>query len=258
MQPAQSVTNTHRVTLQCVLAEMAGQGDRWAQEELLRVYEPLIRSTSLGLLRGCVSQTVEDIQQLAGMALLHLAQTFESGRGAVFTSYVFNYLARKVRRSLDGCDALVHIPAVQKSADRKQLKETGIARFVLAQTTSINGATGSDGEEITSADDVLAFLSPESVHIDNVAQRIDAAKVMQAMEKLKPIDRQVVTLRLLNDLSFNEIGPRVGRTHQGALNAYVRGMARLRKLCGAPQVDREEVGRVAKKRGPRKTKEAAQ
>lgn len=258
MQPAQSVTNTHRVTLQCVLAEMAGQGDRWAQEELLRVYEPLIRSTSLGLLRGCVSQTVEDIQQLTGMALLNLAQTFKPGSGAVFTTFVFNYLARKVRRTLDDKDSLIRIPVYKKSADRKRVRGGAPAEFVLAQTASIDCATGSDGEEITSADDVLAFLSPESVHIDNVAQRIDAAKVMQAMGMLKPIDRQVVTLRLLNDMSFNEIGPRVGRTHQGALNAYVRGMARLRKLCGAPQVDREEVGRVAKKRGPRKTKEAAQ
>lgn len=252
MQPAQSVTNTHRVTLQCVLAEMAGQGDRWAQEELLRVYEPLIRSTSLGLLRGCVSQTVEDIQQLTGMALLNLAQTFKPGSGAVFTTFVFNYLARKVRRALDECDAVVRIPAFHKAADRRQLKETGAARFVLAQTISIDGASGTDGEEISSADDVLAFLSPESINTDNMAKRIDAAKALQALEKLKPIDRQVVTLRLLNDMAFNEIGPRVGRTHQGAINAYVRGMTRLRKLCGAPPVEYEEIGRVAKKRGPRR------
>lgn len=248
MQPVQSSTKAPRVTLQCVLAEMAGAGDRWAQEELLRVYEPLINSTSFRLLNGAVSQTLEDIKQLASMSILSLAASFESGRGAVFTTYAFNYLARKVRRLLDESDALVRIPTVHKASDRKQFRETGTSKFNLFQTASIDSATSQEGDEIWGSDDLLAYLSPESVNADRVVERLDEAKAVSALNKLRPLDRQVVAMRLFKNMAFNEIGPIVGRTHQGALNVYLRGMSQLRRICGVPQVEDEDVGRSCKKR----------
>ena len=257
MQAAQTSTKAPRVTLQCVLAEMAGKGDRWAQDELLRVYGPLISSTSMGLLKGCVSQTYEDVKQLTCMALIQLAASFKPERGAVFTTYVFNYLARNIRRDLDGCDSLVKIPAFQKTADRRQLRETGRAKFALAQTMSIDSAPSQDGGEGFGSDDQLAFLSPESIHADNNVERLDAKTAAKALERLSPLDRQVVILRVFQEKAFNEIGPLVGRTHQGALNAYLRGMAKLRKVCGAPQIKNEDVGVCSRKRG-RRNKETQQ
>lgn len=257
MQAAQSVTNAPRVTLQCVLADLAGQGDRWAQEELLRLYEPMIRSTSLKLVKGCVSQSFDDVKQLASMTALQLADTFRIGGGAVFTTYIFNFLGLKVRRSLDIEDPLVRIPVYLRGKDRKRLKETGASQFKLAQTTSINNATNEDGDEVHGADDLLALMSPASVIGDSAADSVDAQKAMQALQTLRPIERQVVMLRLADELSFDEIGEVVGISHQGAMAAYKRALKRLRDYLGAPQIENEKLGICAKKRGPRH-KEATQ
>lgn len=257
MQAAQLGTKTQRVTLQCVLAEMAGAGDQWAQGELLRIYAPLIRSTSLKLMKGSVSQTFDDVTQMASMSVLRMARLFKIGSGAVFTTYVYNYMPRDVRKSLDDTDQLVRVPAYHKQADRKQYKETGVAKYRFAQATSIDSATNAEGDEMHGPDAMLAVLSPESVTADHVSIKIDGAKVMQALEKLRPLDRQIVTMRLTKDMAFHDIGLVVDRTRQGTISAYRRGVLQLRKLCGASHIEGVDVGRECMKRGP-KNKEKSQ
>ena len=157
-----------------------------------------------------------------------------------------------MRRSLDECDTLVRIPVFKKTADRKHVREGGKPEFSMFQTSSIDSATGGDGEEIFGSDDVLAFLSAESIITDNIDEKIDADKAVKALKQLRPVDRQVLTLRLLRQMGFNEIGPIVGRSHQGVRNSYDRGMKKLRKILGAPQIENEDVGVCSKIRGPRR------
>lgn len=80
---------------------------------------------------------------------------------------------------------------------------------------------------------------------------------MQALHILRPLERQVVTLRLLGELSFDDVGEAVGISHQDAMSAYKRAMAKLRDALRAPQIENEGLGMYAKKRGPRR-KEATQ
>jgi len=61
----------------------------------------------------------------------------------------------------------------------------------------------------------------------------DAEIVHRALAELPEPQREVVTLRYLHDLSYEEIATRVGRSNDAVRQLHQRGMARLRRQLPA-------------------------
>lgn len=224
---------TRELKLQDVLAEMAGAGDRWSQAEILRIYSRMIESTAFNLHPGCVSQTLDDLKQVASMCLIRLTQFYRVEGGSSFTTYATSYLAKGVRREVDYIDRPVSPSTNKLSEDRTRIKAGGEAEFILHNTTSINSYAYNDGsgEEMT-ADDFLAILSDVGQVGDNAERSLDAKKAVDALVKLSPMEQTVITMRLAHDEDFRSIGEAIGRSHQGAINLFESGIKKLRRTLG--------------------------
>jgi RNA polymerase sigma-70 factor, ECF subfamily len=76
--------------------------------------------------------------------------------------------------------------------------------------------------------------SPEAV----AEASADAEVVRGALAELPEPQREVVTLRYLQDLSYSEIAKQVGRSNDAVRQLHQRGMARLRRQLATDTSDR--------------------
>ncbi|MCA9215345.1 MAG: sigma-70 family RNA polymerase sigma factor [Planctomycetales bacterium] len=80
---------------------------------------------------------------------------------------------------------------------------------------------------------IANFLVGNMTSASRVIQREESkARLAEALEEMDPIDREVITLRHLEELSNNEIAQELGLTKAAASNRYVRALTRLKKILG--------------------------
>jgi RNA polymerase sigma-70 factor (ECF subfamily) len=77
---------------------------------------------------------------------------------------------------------------------------------------------------------VAATLSPSGQAIE----REQAQELQRALERLPEDYRQVITLRYLEELTFEEIGPRMNRSADAARKLWSRAMDQLRQEWKGP------------------------
>ncbi len=65
-----------------------------------------------------------------------------------------------------------------------------------------------------------------------VVRRIEDDAVLAALQQLRPIDREVLTLRLWEEASFEEIARVVGCSRHAAEQRYARALRRFRSVWG--------------------------
>ncbi len=80
---------------------------------------------------------------------------------------------------------------------------------------------------------IAHFLVGNMTSASRVIQREESrAQLEAALEEMDPIDREVITLRHLEELSNNEIAQELGLSKAAASNRYVRALTRLKKILG--------------------------
>jgi RNA polymerase sigma-70 factor, ECF subfamily len=79
------------------------------------------------------------------------------------------------------------------------------------------------------------LVARESSPSQQAARREQSVLLATAMEQLPPDYREVLLLRHFQDLPFAEIGRTLHRSVDSVEKLWVRGLARLRQLMGAPQ-----------------------
>ncbi len=80
---------------------------------------------------------------------------------------------------------------------------------------------------------IANFLVGNMTSASRVIQREESrARLEAALEEMDPIDREVITLRHLEELSNNEIAQELGLSKAAASNRYVRALTRLKKILG--------------------------
>ncbi len=77
-----------------------------------------------------------------------------------------------------------------------------------------------------------AVAAQQSSPSEQAARREDSARVLAALERLTESDRNLLTLRHLEGLSFPEVARRLGRTLDGVKKQWPRALARLRQALG--------------------------
>lgn len=79
------------------------------------------------------------------------------------------------------------------------------------------------------------FVDPRSSPSQQVIRREQAVLLADALAKLPEDYREVLVLRHLEEMSFPDIGRRMGRTLDSVEKLWVRGLARLRQVMEAVQ-----------------------
>lgn len=75
-------------------------------------------------------------------------------------------------------------------------------------------------------------LGEEDRTIEEHDTLLNLGKVRTFMEKLSPRQREIITLRIWEELSYREIAERIGGTEDSTKMAFSRAMKELREKCG--------------------------
>jgi len=109
------------------------------------------------------------------------------------------------------------------TAHRRHL---GTKRRNAAQEISIFGGTPQASSEYIAAQLVGHLTSPsQAVVRDEMAE-----KLQQALSQMDPIDREILTLRHVEEFSNNEVAQLLELKKSAASNRYVRALQRLRSI----------------------------
>src|SRR3954453_14803226 len=200
------------------------------REQLVRRYLPLARYAANHYARR--SEPFDDLVQVASLGLLKAIDRFDPHNGATFSSYALPTMLGELRRhfrdrgwavrpprtlqehallveraTAELTNTLGRSPTVAQLADHTglELEEVLEAReAVVAHTATSLSAPVGDGEEPAELGDLMGGEDPGYARAD------DRATVEALMQSLSHREREILRLRMEEDLTQSEIGERVG------------------------------------------------
>lgn len=205
--------------------------DRAARDALIERYLPLARSLARRAARG--AEPIEDLQQVASLALIKAIDQFDVGRGVAFSSYAVPSIVGALKRYYRDIGWTVRPP--------RRLQELALeVRQVHDELSAANGCTPTAGEiaeyvgvsieEVLEAREAHGALYPDSLDrtrdlgdgetaalIDTFGARdgelrraFERVTLDALLETLEERERTIVKLYYQDELTQTEIGRRLG------------------------------------------------
>jgi RNA polymerase sigma-B factor len=227
-------------------------GDEEAREALVLQFMPLARKLALRYANS--PEPLEDLIQVAHVGLVHAVDRFDPDRGVRFSSFAVPTILGELRRHFRDTRWAVHVP--RKLKERSALLEdaaddiagltgqspspgdlaeaTGMTLEEVVEALQIREAhsalsldgPGDPGDEITLGSRV-ACEEPGYGRID------EASVVWRTMAALREDERQVLALRLFEDLTQSEIAGRLDISHMQVSRLLRRAASRLQTVVAA-------------------------
>ncbi|HWI71459.1 MAG TPA: SigB/SigF/SigG family RNA polymerase sigma factor, partial [Baekduia sp.] len=220
------------------------------REQLIRRYLPLARYAASQYVRR--SEPFDDLVQVASVGLIKAIDRFDPANGATFASYALPTMLGELRRHFRDRGWAVRPPRtlqehallVERTAD-ELLREIGRPPTVaqLAQRTGLTLEEVLDAREAVAAHAATSLSAPAGgehegtvlgdllgAEDDGYARADDRATVAALVRTLSRREREILRLRLEEDLTQSEIGARVGLS-QMHVSRLLRQI--LEKLHGA-------------------------
>jgi RNA polymerase sigma-B factor len=221
-----------QITVDELFAELRGDGERAAQArtELIERHLPLARS--LASRYRYTPQPLEDLVQVASLALVKAVDGFDPDRGSPFAAYTVATILGEIKRHMRDVGWAVHLPRATKErvlaverAERALSPRLG--RPPTAQ--ELAAEAGMSDEEVLDA--LSARLAHDAVPLDPPAPdearaapppaalavpdpQLDGADdrlaLSNALRLLPRRERLIVRLRFIDGLTQTEIAERVG------------------------------------------------
>jgi RNA polymerase sigma-B factor len=243
------VTTTHdRSREQALLTRYHIDGDRDAREELVVRFLPFARD--LALRYRYTDEPVDDLLQIASLGLLKAIDRYEPDRGSKFTSYAAPTILGELKRHFRDRGWALRVPrdlqervlAVGRAREllSKQLGRTPTVPEVAEELgcTSeqvLEAAEAARSYQTTSLDTPASRDDPDSASlIDTIATEDPGLAMVESRDALASewsalpqIEREVVRLRFMEDLTQREIGERVGYSQMHVSRILRRALRRL-------------------------------
>ena len=254
--PRQASTQTHNFAAvsatNALFARWQQHQDRHARELLVTQYLPLARKLASRYLGA--NEPVDDLIQVANLALLKAINRFDPSRGVAFSSFAVPTILGELRRHFRDNGWAVHVPrdtkeaalrvqnATQQLIDQNgqvpsalqvaQYLEWDVSTVLTAleagaahHAKSLDVPVGGDEDDGGSLGDTIGS---EDERYEQVEARLTAAA---AMRVLTPRERDIVTLRFNENLSQQEIGNRVGVSQMQVSRLLRSALDRLRETA---------------------------
>jgi RNA polymerase sigma-B factor len=229
-------------------------GDQRARDQLVKRYLPLARK--LARRYAGTEEPLDDLVQIASLALVKAIDRFDVERGLAFSSFAVPTITGELKRHFRDHGWAVHVP---RSAQERALRaEKAVQELTgsTGQTPTVNQlaqylewelgdtldaleagaghhagsldapAREGDGE----GDSAVAMLGAEDDRYEFVEARLSVAA---AMHRLPLIERRVVYLRFIEDLTQTQIGARTGVSQMQVSRLLSSALDRLRTLTDA-------------------------
>jgi RNA polymerase sigma-B factor len=234
------------------LFRLARQGDRGAREQLVSLHLPLARK--LASRYAGPHESFDDLTQVASVGLLKAVDGFDPARGTSFRSYAIPTILGELKRHFRDTGWSVHVPRrAQELALRVERGSSQLATLI-GRSPSI--------EEIAThlnltVEDTLAGLDAAAAHhsssldvpvhgsdedseplaeaigqVDEHYDLVDASvSLAAAVRRLPWSERQVLTLRVVEDLKQNQIAGRLGCSQMQVSRLLRRATTKLKETA---------------------------
>jgi RNA polymerase sigma-70 factor (ECF subfamily) len=175
------------------LLQAVRQGDGPAFWQLAECYRPYLKTVATRVLGGALPSDGSDVVQDGLVVALRCIGQFKGEQAAIF----LGWLAAIVRN---------HAIRVRKDENRVQPLPAGPGEIQLA-----TGSTGPDAR---------------------AERREQAARLLAAIEELPEEHRRVIELRNFQELPYEQVALRMGRSYDAVKQLWSRAVKRLRQKLG--------------------------
>jgi RNA polymerase sigma-B factor len=228
--------------------------ERSLQQQLVLRYLPLVHRIARRYVRP--GAPLEDLVQIGSIGLIHAVATFDPTRGVKFETYAFHHVAGEIRHFLrDGLEAvraprwlrkiyadltaavarlqqeLGRTPTVAEIAGAMNMSEAGV-REVLEAHSQMRVRSMTD---MTEEHDVRPDLIAHQRYVSLQLPIEDRIVLVEAMERLADLQRQVVYYLFYQDLTQSEVAKRLGVSQRHVsrlLAAALRHLAEPLRAAG--------------------------
>ena len=229
-------------------------GDPAARDELVHRFMPLARSLARRYRRG--SEPLDDLVQVASLALVKAVDRFDPEKGTAFSSYAVPSILGELRRhfrdhgwaahvprsgkdgvvaleraSADLAGRLGRAPRVSELAEQLDLSHEDVSDLLQAaqalESLSLDAPVNDGGDGSSSLGETLGFQDESFEAVD------DGLAVSSALPALPDRERHVLYLRFFEDLTQAQIAERVGVSQMQVSRVLRRALERLRAIVEA-------------------------
>jgi len=230
------------------------EGDLAAREELTERFLPLARD--LALRYTYTDEPFDDLLQVASLGLIKAIDRFEPGRGTKFTSYAAPTILGELKRHFRDKGWSLHVPRDLQERTLAVSRATEILSKELGRSPKVREVAGHLGcsvEKVLEAQEAAA--SYEAASLDAPAARDDgeSASLVDMLGRedsaydlvedrdaiastwmaLPEVERQVLQLRFMQDLTQREIGEKIGYSQMHVSRLLRRALKRLETAAAA-------------------------
>jgi RNA polymerase sigma-B factor len=222
--------------------------DPCAREELVKRFLPFARKLALRYVHS--REPLDDLVQVASVGLLNAIERFEPGRGKKFTSFAAPTIVGELKRHFRDKGWTVHVPrdlqeralAVSRQSERlsarlgrsptlDELAEALVCSVEQVMEAidaahnyhpaSLDAPIAHDGEDRSVLGETLGG---EDIGFDLAEHRQALAS---SWASLSEVEREVLGLRLVHELTQREISQRIGCSQMHVSRLLRRSMIRL-------------------------------
>ena len=230
------------------------EGDLVAREQLAESFLPLARD--LALRYTYTDEPFDDLLQVASLGLIKAIDRFDPERGTKFTSYAAPTILGELKRHFRDKGWALHVSrdlqertlAVSRATEAlsKELGRSPKVREVAAEigcsveevleaqeaaasyeAASLDAPTSRDDDEAAA---LVDLMGDEDTSYELVEARDAIASTWRA---LPDVERQVLELRFMHDLTQREIGERIGYSQMHVSRLLRRALDRLEVAAAA-------------------------
>jgi RNA polymerase sigma-B factor len=227
--------------------------DRLAREALVERYLPLARKLARRYARS--SEPLEDLVQVASVALLKAVDRFDPSLGNSFPAFATPTILGELRRYFRDCGWSVHVPrgtqervyAIEQATERltdlggrpptvNQIAED--LHFTIEEVLDgLQAAqayqTGTLDQPARMADQDLGWTLGETIGAEDERYELIELDISlsSAVHRLPELQRRVLYLRFMREMSQTEIAVAVGVSQMQVSRILRSSIARLRQIA---------------------------
>jgi RNA polymerase sigma-B factor len=237
-----------------LLVRYHNMGDLRAREELVRRFLPLVRDLALRYTYS--DEPLDDLLQVANLGLLKAIDRFDPDRGTKFTSFAAPTILGELKRHFRDKGWALRVPRDLQERALAVNRETEALATRLGRSPKVREiaeALGCTPEEVLEASE--AAMSYETMSLDMPTARDDDESaalvdrfgandpgfelvehrdaIVGTWAVLPEIERKVLELRFVEDLTQREIGNRIGYSQMHVSRMLRSALTRIEQAAAA-------------------------
>ncbi len=215
---------------------------------------PLARD--LALRYSYTDEPFDDLLQVASLGLIKAIDRFEPGRGTKFTSYAAPTILGELKRHFRDKGWSLHVPRDLQERTLAVSRATEILSKELGRSPKVRevaGHLGCSAEQVLEAQEASASYEAASLDAPTARDDGESASLVEMLGgedsayelvedrdaiastwlALPEVERQVLELRFMHDLTQREIGERIGYSQMHVSRLLRRALTHLETAAAA-------------------------